>query len=331
MKERLGSFVNVEAIHRDRNDQIDKLRFKRSATGKEEDGTFIGIGVNGEEGEMSIKRARQQFPEIVIKQAIAKASRRRRRFVFIPPGDASDRSKLKQVPSQSLPEINYRQKDMALCLWASTASALHVSGLLNQAVAIFAEGWVKENATSWSEFSAIVHKVMPTYETFTRIDLNLQEFISITKDFEFVVGQLVDSLGNSTHCICVYKEMIFDSNERNALRLSIDNLDRCVYHPTFPSTAAKLKKVFCLYQKSYDTVLMHRIFFGAINVMKTAGDTITQKELLNFFNDNKRHRSRVKKVEQVTGIIKNMVKGNQLSKFDRVYGKKESEEIWFNG
>ena len=281
---RLGSFVLLDEYQSGRNDQVKMMRFKPSVTGIDQDGTFIGKGVKNEQIELTYEQATQTFNNVIIQQTIFKGKSTRRKYVYIPPGDPSDRSKLIQNLNNSLPQIKYKQQDRALCLWASTASALHAAGLERQASAIFAEGWINENQTSWNMFSIYVRRILPLYQAFSLEDITLAQYINLTRSFKFVIGQLVDSIGNSTHRVCVYSGMIFDSNETHALALSVHNLDRCVYHPEFPATADKLQKVYCLYPKSGQLNLLNRILVTMMRVVNNAEDDLTFNKVLKFFN-----------------------------------------------
>ena len=131
-----------------------------------------------------------------------------------------------------LPKIKYPQGDSFTCVTSSLASALHHIGAKSKTGEDLAE---IVDSLKDQQSGKIMTLVLSTLRKSTGWEVSWEKNCKDYKPWEVreewpTLVCFEDSTGFSRHCICVLRDMIFDSNKEQALPLSKENLDKCSIH-----------------------------------------------------------------------------------------------------
>ena len=150
-------------------------------------------------------------------------------FVPIPVGK-SRISRLEEHPWLRLsrpPLSEFVQDDRDMCLFYSAASALHYLGYNEAAATLAGEGdRFIGSAMSLEVVREKIHRNMPKWLQSRKIKPNF--VYSEMQERNFAVVVLQGTKGSVNHGITIVDDMIFDSNEPEAIRLSHAALSYCV-------------------------------------------------------------------------------------------------------
>ena len=106
-----GSFVNVHYFtDRNTKDQVIRLKYVRDKEDPDQ-GSFIGMNVDGQEFPYSSEQIYKNFPQNLINETMRRAEMSKRKYVSIPPGDVKERDMI-----IGKWEIQFMQNSNELCL-----------------------------------------------------------------------------------------------------------------------------------------------------------------------------------------------------------------------
>ena len=277
-------YVLLDQIQSDRNDQVVKLKYKGTRSGDPTKGSFVGKTENDVDVQMTYNEVASSFSKVVIEQTIEKSKQSRRKFFFLPPGAAKEKI---ETGNPGNPSIAYHQRGQDICVWASTASALHVAGYTTEACYLFSQAWMLRFNSMWMEFIHKLSILMPAFDVKVYKDISLEDTMELAQTNFLVVCQIVDSLGNATHGVTVMGNVIFDSNEKYGLHLSRDGFDKCIFDPLFPSTAALIKKAVCLSKWRNPLVPFRRIIITMLSCFNRTKESGSFDDLIEFYKTSK--------------------------------------------
>ena len=172
------------------------------------------------------------FDEKMIQTIKEKATKRKRPFVYVPPGNAS---RCNKIPSSlyidTYPSIVFQQTITGKnCLMLSFLNALHSAGYTSAANDLFQfNSTMIQELNVLQEFRDAIKNKWKTsiLKEFDRV--GFQEFFGkVKKSQDYWTVVLASSDGDIMHAVTVWHEMIFDSSFEKALPLSIEALDFCV-------------------------------------------------------------------------------------------------------
>ena len=133
----------------------------------------------------------------------------------------------RRLQIKNAPVVEYFQGSCDLCLFYSAASVLHHIGFEKQAKMLADLGKEKEGGTEGlAELNSFMNKNLPKWLQAKKVN---REFDWTEMDDDsFAVLVLEATNGARNHAVAIFRGMIFDSNEHEAILLCKEGLDYCV-------------------------------------------------------------------------------------------------------
>ena len=176
------------------------------------------------------------FPKPFLERVKAKHASARKCFVSVPVGSSrqindGDFAMASLAVKRNIPNL-YQQKDRDTCVTSSLANALFYMGCYNEAVQIeeFGRQFIERTGSSYQLIihaqREIVRLFKKRYWDAFRLD-NGCDILSLPTSFNLRLCEWMSTDSDTTHCVSIIGELVFDSNFPRALPLNRWTLDFC--------------------------------------------------------------------------------------------------------
>ena len=150
-------------------------------------------------------------------------------YVPVPVGAVrkSTLENFRRLQVENAPAVKYFQGSRDLCVFFSVASVLHYIGFEEEAKMLARLGEEKEGGTEQlAELNSFISKTLPKWVQVKKINRGFDW--TDMDDVSFAVIVLETTSGARNHAVSIFRGMIFDSNEHEAILLSKEGLNCCV-------------------------------------------------------------------------------------------------------